>query len=281
MYTIAPRPKPLPTAVPGRRVWCLKEQGPAPERPCSPRAQTSGLATGGARVTFATRGNSRVWAGLWRCERHQGGSRKLECSQGGTGPSLALCDQLQAASRPPPLMHPLYLPGRSAEAQKALEFHGDQRLVLNDQDATTPQGGIRNLPATAPYLTHYASENTKPPRRELVDASSLDQLLSCSVKSLGETAGLRHAPKLVEIAKRLVGGGMSRRRLNKLSCAGWLPHDRGFVSGLPRSKGRASASGRLITVAPPAEADPRRMKRVRSMPASAGRSVLSWCREPA
>ena len=49
------------------------------------------------------------------------------------------------------------------------------------------------------------------------------------------------------MAKCLAGGGLSRRRLNKLSCAGWLPHDRGFVSGLPRSKGRASASGRLIT----------------------------------
>jgi hypothetical protein len=49
------------------------------------------------------------------------------------------------------------------------------------------------------------------------------------------------------MAKRLAGGGVSRRRLNKLSCAGWLPHDRGFVSGLPRSKGRASADGRLIT----------------------------------
>src|ERR687891_1852736 len=49
------------------------------------------------------------------------------------------------------------------------------------------------------------------------------------------------------MAKLLAGGGVSRRRLNKLSCAGWLPHDRGFVSGLPRSRGRASASGRLIT----------------------------------
>ena len=49
------------------------------------------------------------------------------------------------------------------------------------------------------------------------------------------------------MAKGLVGGGLSRRRLNKLSCAGWLPHDRGFVSGLPRSKGRASAGGRLLT----------------------------------
>ena len=31
-----------------------------------------------------------------------------------------------------------------------------------------------------------------------------------------------------------------RRRLSKLSYAGWLPRDRGFVLGLPRSKGRAS-----------------------------------------
>ena len=31
--------------------------------------------------------------------------------------------------------------------------------------------------------------------------------------------------------------------VNKLSCADWLPHDRGFVSGLPQSKRRASAGG--------------------------------------
>src|SRR5271168_2324760 len=42
---------------------------------------------------------------------------------------------------------------------------------------------------------------------------------------------------------RKAGDRTRRRRLNKLSCAGWLPHDRGFVSGLPRSKGRASAQG--------------------------------------
>jgi len=37
-----------------------------------------------------------------------------------------------------------------------------------------------------------------------------------------------------------------RRRLSKLSCAGWLPHDRGFVPGLPRSRSERR-SGRLIT----------------------------------
>ena len=68
-----------------------------------------------------------------------------------------------------------------------------------------------------------------------------------AVKPLGKTVGLRQVPKSVWMPKRLAGDGASRRRLNKLSCAGWLPHDRGFVSGLPRSKGRASASGRLLT----------------------------------
>src|SRR5215471_3996551 len=42
---------------------------------------------------------------------------------------------------------------------------------------------------------------------------------------------------------RTAGDRTRRRRLNKLSCADWLPHDRGFVSGLPRSKWRASVWG--------------------------------------
>jgi len=39
------------------------------------------------------------------------------------------------------------------------------------------------------------------------------------------------APKLVHKA----GGKVVRRRFNKLSCAGWLPHFRCSVSGLPQS----------------------------------------------
>ena len=35
---------------------------------------------------------------------------------------------------------------------------------------------------------------------------------------------------------RTAGDKTRRRRLNKLSCADWVPHDRGSVSGLPRSK---------------------------------------------
>src|ERR1700757_1715094 len=46
---------------------------------------------------------------------------------------------------------------------------------------------------------------------------------------------------------RTAGDRARRRRLNKLSCAGWLPHDRGFVSGLPRSKDERRCGDRLIT----------------------------------
>ena len=46
---------------------------------------------------------------------------------------------------------------------------------------------------------------------------------------------------------RTAGDRTRRRRLNKLSCAGWLPHDRGFVSGLPRSKDEHRSGDRLIT----------------------------------
>jgi hypothetical protein len=42
---------------------------------------------------------------------------------------------------------------------------------------------------------------------------------------------------------RTAGDRTRRRRLNKLSCADWSPHDRGFVSGLPRSQWRASVRG--------------------------------------
>ena len=46
---------------------------------------------------------------------------------------------------------------------------------------------------------------------------------------------------------RTAGDRTRRRRLNKLSCAGWIPHDRGSVSGLPHSKGERRSQDRLIT----------------------------------
>jgi hypothetical protein len=46
---------------------------------------------------------------------------------------------------------------------------------------------------------------------------------------------------------RTAGDRTLRRRLNKLSCAGWVPHDRGSVSGLPRSRVEHRSGDRLIT----------------------------------
>jgi hypothetical protein len=45
---------------------------------------------------------------------------------------------------------------------------------------------------------------------------------------------------------RKAGDRTRRRRLNKLSCAGWLPHDRGSVSGLPHSRSEHRSWDRLI-----------------------------------
>jgi hypothetical protein len=50
--------------------------------------------------------------------------------------------------------------------------------------------------------------------------------------------------------RRLVhkaGGRVQRRRFNKLSCAGWLPHFRCSVSGVPRLKASVDRYDRLIT----------------------------------
>jgi hypothetical protein len=53
---------------------------------------------------------------------------------------------------------------------------------------------------------------------------------------LGSRMGLQQVPKSMDVWRNAGWRRVSRRRLNKLSCAGWLPHDRGFVPGLPRSK---------------------------------------------
>jgi len=71
--------------------------------------------------------------------------------------------------------------------------------------------------------------------RELVRAV---RLLSCSQSSpraRPRVCGMHRSRWRRRNAWRATG--LSRRRLSKLSCAGCLPHDRGFVSGLPPSRG--------------------------------------------
>ena len=69
-----------------------------------------------------------------------------------------------------------------------------------------------------------------------------NSLLSCSPsRALSKHRHSGSAQALCFWTTSTAGGRAERRRLSKLSCAGWLPHDRGFVLELPLSRRRASA----------------------------------------
>src|SRR5262249_6945639 len=72
-------------------------------------------------------------------------------------------------------------------------------------------------------------------------------LLSCSLSRVQTQLFVSAAAEGAGSEERTAGDRTRRRRLNKLSCADWLPHDRGFVSGLPHSKDERRSGDRLIT----------------------------------
>jgi hypothetical protein len=72
-------------------------------------------------------------------------------------------------------------------------------------------------------------------------------LLSCSLSRVQTQLFVSAAAEGASSEERTAGDRTRRRRLNKLSCADWLPHDRGFVWGLPRSKDERRSGDRLIT----------------------------------
>jgi hypothetical protein len=72
-------------------------------------------------------------------------------------------------------------------------------------------------------------------------------LFSCSLSRVQTQLFVSAAAEGAGSEERTAGDRTRRRRLNKLSCADWLPHDRGFVSGLPRSKDERRSGDRLIT----------------------------------
>ena len=77
--------------------------------------------------------------------------------------------------------------------------------------------------------------------------------------------------------ERTAGDRTRRRRLNKLSCADWLPHDRGFVSELPGSKDERRSGDRLITGQ---EGSPPRPCRRQCAPVDRPLSTSSRCGRP-
>lgn len=95
-------------------------------------------------------------------------------------------------------------------------------------------------------MTIYGAVWTRPGGVQTGPASILG---STSASSHVRVQGVQHnypfPPQRSGPVRKVCTAGdrTRRRRLNKLSCAGWLPHDRGFVLGLPRSKGRASVRG--------------------------------------
>src|SRR5215469_1800948 len=64
----------------------------------------------------------------------------------------------------------------------------------------------------------------------------LAKLLSCSLSRVRARLFVSAGAEGAGSGVRTAGDRIRRRRFNKLSCAGWLPHDRGFVSELPRSR---------------------------------------------
>src|SRR6185437_4786591 len=72
-------------------------------------------------------------------------------------------------------------------------------------------------------------------------------LLSCSHSRESAQFFLRRRGQRRSLYAHTAGDRTRRRRLNKLSCAGWVPHDRGSVSGLPRSRIERRSRDRLIT----------------------------------
>src|SRR5215471_14219002 len=72
-------------------------------------------------------------------------------------------------------------------------------------------------------------------------------LFSCSLSRVRTQFFVSTAAEGAGLEVRTAGDRTRRRRLNKLSCAGWIPHDRGSVSGLPHSRGERRSQDRLIT----------------------------------
>ena len=95
-------------------------------------------------------------------------------------------------------------------------------------------GGLDGHQVT--HCSRLAAENNVP-------ASSRAAALTCSLSRVRTQIFVSAAAEEAGVEVRTAGNRTRRRRLNKLSCADWLPHDRGFVSGLPRSKWRASVRG--------------------------------------
>jgi hypothetical protein len=119
-----------------------------------------------------------------------------------------------------------------------------RRRLLNRKTEIVPLAGRAQQGLARAVLL------TRDQRRNDAFASNGDffsSLLSCSLSRVQAQLFVSAAAEGAGSEERTAGDRTRRRRLNKLSCADWLPHDRGFVSGLPRAKDERRSGDRLIT----------------------------------
>jgi hypothetical protein len=150
----------------------------------------------------------------------------LRCCQNGPLPKIkdAIMREAELAARSSPTLG--RLPKNSLQsglkAIVAVAAVGDQRASF-----AAPEGMLQLRPPVGQRL--------------------IFDLFSCSLsRDLGAIICSVMAEE-VGSKVRTAGDRTRRRRFNKLSCAGWIPHDRGSVLGLPRSRDEHRSGDRLIT----------------------------------
>ena len=115
---------------------------------------------------------------------------------------------------------------------------GDRRRRA-PASAAAPPSPPSALPAARPAVPAPCPSPHRHGSSESAERDFVNGLLSCLLSSTLVASVRQSALRQSGIFRSgmpMAGGRAARRRLSKLSCAGWLPHDRGCVSGLPRSR---------------------------------------------
>ena len=105
---------------------------------------------------------------------------------------------------------------------------------------------LQNLQTTVPSKSSYHSTTVTTPSSRRAGNDNFNSLLSCSLSRFRARLSVSAGAEGVSCGVRAAGGRTRRRRLNKLSCAGWIPHDRGSVRGCLDLEASVGLS-RLIT----------------------------------
>ena len=221
---------------------------PCSARRCSTQANTASCTSSGRRERVLL---SQEWSGTCSVVPSRRNSRKRQAV--GAAPfqaalavdPLEVADQVHAEVAARRQRRPALLAGvvgartaarRSRRTQPRSAPPAGGRRRRAPASAAAPPSRPSDPPAARPAAPAPCSPPHRHDRSESAKPDFVNGLLSCSLSS---TWSRLYGPafRRMECLRDVQGGRQGwRRRLSKLSCAGWLPHDRGCVSGLPRSK---------------------------------------------